>query len=612
MHIVDTKPPVSLGVSGAKTYTERVCVENPERYGDSPMAKFDIEKAMEIAQSGDEERIRRLFEGIQERLTRKRYGLVWERGGEDEDSGFEAENVVLDYKASIPYPKLRADLSTYPERADGNMLLEGDNYIWLKILEQTHAGKIDFIYADVPYNTGNKDFKYNDKFVDPEDTFKHSKWIDFMSKRFKIAKELLTPTGVMFISCDDREYAPLKLLCADIFGEDNIETMIWHKVDNDSGKLKVTYRFRIEHEYILVIYSDKTACRFNKVKQKRNYKNKYTNPDNDPRGAYKQGIISSTEEKSNKNSPNYYEVVTPGGKSYWRQWRMPKEEFDELNEDNRIYYGKDGNAVPSIKMFINEPGYIVPVSILEEKGTAKTAGKELEDVFGYKAFTYPKPVSLIRFLLEMVPTENATILDFFAGSGTTAQAVEELNRDDNGNRQWILVTNNEDQDVDDGDPDTGICRDITKPRMDIIITGYRVDGSQYSDGTNSGYQYFQYDFIKRDRNLYERNADRFFKPYIVDALIPIKHGVARTLQDGTRKLCVYESSTKKIIALFANTEPEDVQAIVDEYFSDDEREHILLLPEETSAYKAILKAQVKNGVDVQYHHNLISTADYLE
>lgn len=343
-----------------------------------------------------------------------------------------------------------------------NIYISGDNIDALKHLVKSYTNQIKFIYIDPPYNTGNDGFIYNDKFdltveklinvldINEEEAKRiysmtntksssHSAWLTFMFPRLYLARQLLNENGVMFISIDDNELANLKLLCDNIFGEENIESMIWHKVDNDSGKLKITHRFRNEHEYILCVYKNKELVYYNKFLTDRNYKNKYTNPDNDPRGEYKQGIISDTEEKSNVNSKNYYEIKTPGGRIVTRQWRISKEEFERLDNDNRIYYGKDGNSIPSEKVFLNEKGLITPTSILNSLGTAKTAGNELLDLFAYKPFTYPKPTELINYFLDRIQFDkNDIVLDFFSGSATTAHSVLKYNINNN-NIKYIMV-----------------------------------------------------------------------------------------------------------------------------------------------------------------------------
>ena len=343
-----------------------------------------------------------------------------------------------------------------------NVFIEGDNLEVLKILQRHYHNKIKLIYIDPPYNTG-KDFVYPDNFTEGLDTYLewtrqvneegkrvstnsetegryHSNWLNMMYPRLKLARNLLTDDGVIFISIDDNEQDNLSKLCNEIFGEENVETIIWHKVDDDSGRLKITHRVRREHEFIIACYRNISNVFFRKFLSDRNYKNTYTNPDDDPRGPYKQGIISHTEEKSRPNGKNYYSVTTPSGKVFTRQWRMTETEFAELHADNRIYYGKNGDSVPSLKVFINEQGETTPTTIFSGLGTAKSAGLALAELFnGKRYFDYPKPVELIQRLVSISSDANSTILDFFAGSSTAAHAVMQLNAGDDGNRRFIMV-----------------------------------------------------------------------------------------------------------------------------------------------------------------------------
>lgn len=418
---------------------------------------------------------------IKKLKAHKKYGLVW---------GEKPEKFEKDSVGALPIllekgGKFKDVVNN--KKDDFNILIEGDNYHSLSVLNYTHKGKIDVIYIDPPYNTGNRDFIYNDYFVDKEDRYRHSKWLSFMEKRLKLAKTLLSKSGVIFISIDDNEYAQLKLMCGEIFGEDNIETIIWHKVADDSGRLKITYRVRREHEYILVCYKSKNQVFFKKYLSDRNYKNEYTNPDNDPRGAYKQGIISTTEAKSKETGKNFYSVTTPSGKIYTRQWRFPKEEFERLNNDNRIYYGKDGSSVPSSKVFIDEQKETTPTTLFSNLGTAKTAGFEIESIFGNKPFTYPKPVTLIKHIIKIASSKKDLILDFMAGSGTTGQAVMELNEEDDGNRRFILCTNNGDE-----ENEHKICEDVCFKRLDIVMS----KGYKDKKPLGGNLKYLKTDFIK--------------------------------------------------------------------------------------------------------------------
>ncbi len=370
---------------------------------------------------------------------------------------FKGKAAVWNHHLSVPYHTLEKDAKKSLKGADEseNIIIEGDNLLALKALLPKYQGKVKCIYIDPPYNTGNEGWIYSDNVSSPmikdwlgkvvgkegEDLTRHDKWLCMITPRLKLLRELLSDDGVIFISVDDNEVHHLRCLMNEIFvGQENVEAMIWKKVEPDSGKLKVTHRFRIEHEYVLVGYKNKESTRFSKYLSERNYKNQYTNPDNDPRGAYKQGIISTTEEKSKKDGKNYYTVETPSGKKYSRQWRMSESELKELVADNRIYFGKNGDAVPSSKVFIDELGETTPMSVLEGFGTAKSAGRELEELFGVaKIFDYPKPVNLIKNLIQISTSSGDIVMDTFAGSGTTAQSVLELNKEDSGNRKIILV-----------------------------------------------------------------------------------------------------------------------------------------------------------------------------
>ena len=302
-----------------------------------------------------------------------------------------------------------------------NLIIKGNNLLALHTLKEEFAGKVKLIYIDPPYNTGNDGFKYND-------SFNHSTWLTFMRNRLQIAKELIREDGVIFIQCDDNEQAYLKVLCDEVFDRENTESMIWHKVGDDAGRLKITYRFRREHEYIICCYKNKQIIRFNKFKSERNYKNEYTNPDDDFRGPYKQGIISHTEEISKETGKNFFEVKTPGGRIVKRQWRVTKIEFDELVLDNRIYFGKDGNSIPSLKVFISEEKDTTPISIVQGVGTAKSAGFHHLNIFGEKVFSYPKPEEFLKRLIEISTKENDIVLDYHLGSGTTAAVAHKMNR----------------------------------------------------------------------------------------------------------------------------------------------------------------------------------------
>ena len=345
-----------------------------------------------------------------------------------------------------------------------NLFIEGDNLDALKLLQESYLGKVKMIYIDPPYNTG-KDFVYHDNFkasteqYDEDTEYRdesgniqfrknektngryHSDWLSMMYPRLKLAKNLLHDDGVIFISIDDNEVDNLVKLCGQIFGEDSIEKFVWEKVgdgDAGAGKMKAAKRVRIDHEYIITCR--KTDIDFKRRLEVPNFKNEYTNPDNDPRGPYKAGNMSKTEEKSNPKGKNYYSVTAPGGRVFSRQWHFDKERFDQLDSDNRIYWGKSGNNAPAIKIFVNEPRQLVNSSLLSGLGSATSASKRLRELFnGKDLFDNPKPLEVVERLIYLQTDSSDTIIDFFSGSATTAHATMQLNAEDGGNRKWIMV-----------------------------------------------------------------------------------------------------------------------------------------------------------------------------
>lgn len=346
-----------------------------------------------------------------------------------------------------------------------NLYIEGDNLEVLKILQESYLGKIKMIYIDPPYNTGH-DFLYKDNcyhsqveedslagvydeegnrlFENTESNGRfHSDWCSMIYSRLQLARNFLSNDGVMFISIDENEFEKLLLCCREIFGDEQVEYVLWRKVgdgDAGAGRMKITYRFRCDHEYIIMCFRNKNSVYFNRVLEIPQFKNEYSNPDSDPRGPYKAGNISKDESKSNPNGKNYYTVVSPSGKAFTRQWHFSREEFDRLNNEQRIYWGKNLDAVPSIKIFVNEPREIVPSSILLNAGSATMGNKECEAIFGNRIFENPKPLKLMRFLVERIKdNRDIIVLDFFSGSATTAHAVMQLNAEDGGHRKFIMV-----------------------------------------------------------------------------------------------------------------------------------------------------------------------------
>ena len=321
---------------------------------------------------------------------------------------------------------------------DSNILIKGDNYPVLKLLKNEFAEKINIIYIDPPYNTGN-DFTYNDNFATTED--RHSAWLSFMSRRLKLARELLTQDGCIFIAIDQSELYVLKLLCDSIFGEDNfVNDFMWL---HGKGKKDTWSRTLQQH----------TLCYAkNKKKLKSFTETEYTdwattNVDDDPRGNWFSGSVSFSEERSNPKHRNYYSITSPSGIVWTRQWQKSREEMDKLIAENRIFFGlaPDYNSVPRIKIFNGEQTEVIPRNIIDCVNSTRKAQRHLEKLLGEKGvFDNPKPVELISHLIEITQMgHDAVVMDFFAGSGTTFEAVAKMNDADGGNRRCILVQSDE-------------------------------------------------------------------------------------------------------------------------------------------------------------------------
>lgn len=316
------------------------------------------------------------------------------------------------------------------------ILIKSENYQALNLLKNKYEEKVKCIYIDPPYNTGNDGFLYKDKYM-------HSTWLSMMNDRLSLARDLMINDGVIFISIDDNEVHNLNILMNNIMGDNKTDNIIWKKTSEGRwGKMKNVKTIRKDHEYITIGFKEELIL--NKMLEKPQFKNEYKNLDNDIRGPYKAGSLSKKEEFSNKDHPFYYTVISPSGKKITRQFEISEEEFNKLNNDNRIYWGKNNNSIPSIKIFINEEREITPYSIFIEKGTNTEGKEEFLTILGEFYVNIvdnlnPKPIKLIKTLLQLGTNSHSIILDFFAGSGTTAHAVMQLNKEDGGNRKFILV-----------------------------------------------------------------------------------------------------------------------------------------------------------------------------
>ena len=431
------------------------------------------------------------------------YGLRWM----DVPEAFEAEA-----ENAIPtLEEVKEKAITNDDGKPTHILIEGDNFHALTCLNYTHKGTIDVIYIDPPYNTGSDGFVYKDKRVldkFPDGTtvptdhpLRHSYWLSFMHKRLELAKNLLSERGVIFISIDDNEQANLKLLCDQVFGEENfVANLIWQKKFSPQNDSKW---FSDNHDFIICIARKKENWHPNLLDRNDNTNSRYSNPDNDPRGPW-----ASTDLAVKTYSKDYdYPITTPSGKivspSNGRCWMTSKERMQELIADNRIWFGKTGNNMPRYKTFLSEVQQgIVPLSIwmYNEVGHNQSAKQELKQIFfdRHLPFETPKPVSLLQRIIQISSQKSSTILDFFAGSGTTMHATMQLNEEDGGHRQCILVQQNE----------NNICKAVTYERNKRVMQGYTNAKGEAVAGLGNSMKYYRTAFVGEHKITDITDADK--------------------------------------------------------------------------------------------------------
>ena len=453
-----------------------------------------------------------LIREIRKLEKRKKYGLIWDE---------ERTKEIFEEEVQKKLPVLKEILSKQigNKNAQNHVLIEGDNYHTLSVLNYTHHKKIDVVYIDPPYNTGNNDFIYNDRFVDKEDVYRHSKWLSFMSKRLKLAKNLLKNEGVFFTTIDDNEYAQLKLLCDEIFGEINyIATIIWQKVYSPKNQSK---RISVDHEYVLAYAKNIEFVDFNLLPRTEKMNKYYKNPDDDPRGPWASGDLVASEERKK----GHYVITGPKGDEFdapsGKHWAYSEENMKKLLLDNRLWFGKNGTAFPRIKQFLSEVQQGKKPSTIflhDEAGHSDEGKKELKLFFkqSENLFSTPKPTRLIKQLLRLCMNKNAVVLDFMAGSGTTGHAVLALNKEDGGNRKFILGTNNE----------GNICTEVCYPRLKKVIVGYTNSKNEKIDSLDGNLRYFKTDFVRSEstdqnkKNMVEKSTEMLcLKEYCFERVV---------------------------------------------------------------------------------------------
>ena len=509
---------------------------------------------------------------IESELNAKKYGLVWEQHEE-----------AVDVMMRTHIPVFTEDAGKEITTSAGgvyNFLLEGDNLHSLRLLEKTHRGRIDVIYIDPPYNTGSKDFVYDDAYVDDNDGYKHSKWLSFMNQRLLSARNLLKKDGVLVISIGYQEVNNLMLLCQEIFSDRQVACVT---IQTSGGKPNGGFTY--VHEYIIFVtpndfqprkmsftggisrspFEGLTLSTFDKTTR--------------PNQAYPifidretmniVGVGKSLTERVNEGTysgeladfPFDFDEAPKGTAALWPisskgaecVWRLIPERLKNDWEKGYLKVSKNKSKVNpneysvqylpegviskiksgELEVVGQEPGAPTLVfgenktvggeipTIWTEKDFHTTKGTAaIKEIFGDKRFSYPKPLELIVEILRAVTKADSVVLDFFAGSGTTGQACLELNKQDSGNRRFIVCTNNE------GD----ICNNVTYPRLQTIISGVRIDGSTYSDGIPANLKYYRTDFVARDE---EYLSDALLEH--IAEMVQLEHGIRI---DGQRYIMV--------------------------------------------------------------------------
>ena len=448
---------------------------NIQKVKDDLIAEIDKRIADKIIEKTNADLLKKLIEQAE---TVNEAIMIAELGTTYKRTGFHFDKRLEKMTDTIKYFKKNEKLSFFQDKkALTHKLIIGDNYNALLNLLIEYRGNIDVIYIDPPYG---KDSMGEFAKTNYENAITRDNLLSMLYPRLVLARQLLSDNGVIFCSMDDKNQAYVKGLFDEVFGEYYTDQMVWRKsgIGRD-GKMKNTTTFRKDHEYIIIAF--KRAKEMNKSFEKPEWENEYGNPDNDPRGGYKAGSISKKEEASNSNHEYYYSVTSPSGKIFTRQFEVSKNKFLELDDDNRIYWGVNGDAVPAHKIFQDEKRYVTTSSLLnviDDRDTTTTVGsKQLEeiiDIVGIGNAMRPKPVNLMVKLIQISSNKDSIILDFFAGSGTTGQAVLELNKQDGGKRQFILATANE---ITDTTPN-GIVNDVTSKRLKRVMTGECYDGTK--------------------------------------------------------------------------------------------------------------------------------------
>jgi adenine-specific DNA-methyltransferase len=408
-----------------------------------------------------------------------------------------------------------------PANSRGNRVIHGDNLEVLKSLLPEFEGKVNCIYIDPPYNTGNEGWVYNDAVNDPkikkwlgqvvgkegEDLSRHDKWLCMMYPRLKLLHRLLAADGVIFVSIDDNEQATLKLVMDEIFGAGNfVNSIIWEKRYSPQNAVKW---FSESHDFLIVYAKSKEEWHPNLLERSDEMNARYRNLDDDPRGVWKP--VDSTAQAGHGTQSQFYTLTAPNGKQHalpnGRCWLYTEPVFQQLVADNRIWFGSTGNNVPAVKRFLTEVKQGTACQTIwkyEDVGHNQEGKKEINELFPEATvFDTPKPARLLDRVLRLATDQNAIVLDTFAGSGTTAHAVLKLNAQDGGNRRFILCEMMD------------YAETITAERVRRVMNGYG-EGKKEVPGMGGAFDYYTVgsSLFKEDKNLNEDVGEAAIRDYV--------------------------------------------------------------------------------------------------
>lgn len=482
-----------------------------------------------------------------------------------------------------------------------NLYIEGDNLEVLKLLQNSYMEKVKMIYIDPPYNTGN-DFVYNDNYTRSQEDEElttgnvdelgnryrknmetngrfHSDWCSMMYSRLIVARSLLTKDGVFFISIDDHEQKNLKNICDEVFGESNfIAQIIWERAYSPINLMK---HFSPSHDYILVYANNLEDAVCNGIKRSEEANERYSNPDNDPRGVWKASDLSVGPAVQE----NIYTITTPSGRKVeppaGRSWRLSRKAFRERLQDNRIWFGADGNNVPAMKRFLSElrKTGVTPMTIWKhtEVDHSQGATQKLAKLFdGKKYFDYPKPVTLIQRCISLYSEQDSLILDFFSGSATTAHAVMQLNAEDGGNRKYIMIQLPEETPEDSEARKAGYntIPEIAKERIRRVGKKFKEESPLTTQNLDTGFRVFrlaesnfeevkkapaEYDQSQLDLFLNNVKSDRTDLDLLFGAMLSwgIQLSLPMTSEEVDGKM-IYSVNDGDLVACFADDITENI------------------------------------------------------